>query len=260
MAIDCNNPKNDQERSLCSCYVATQANKTAADTYAANSAAYAAKSAAHERESGRHDKWRNMSGEFANWATRKKQLEDERKQTGEGINPQSGWCKNDYGDGWESVERWANWANVGRMNCGRTAANVSQTIWNEGYNTAEPIVPPHPGNPPQFSLVSNIQCCSQIFSDINVNRGDLSISEISQNCDQRINAELNNPSVPAAPTQPPTQPPTEDTKEKPTEEKLTEENQMFLIIIIIILLSLSSISFIPIIFFSMSSNNIKVAA
>ena len=82
--------------------------------------------------------WENMSGDFQRWANRKRELQNERKQTGEGINPQGQWCKNDHGEDWETDERWANWANVGRMNCKRTGSGINQVLDREGYNGDKP--------------------------------------------------------------------------------------------------------------------------
>ena len=82
--------------------------------------------------------WENKEGDFAGWRDRQKQLQDERKQTGEGIDPQGQWCKNDHGQDWETHERWVNGANVGRMNCKRTESGINQVLDREGYNAAKP--------------------------------------------------------------------------------------------------------------------------
>lgn len=247
MGVDCNNPKNDQERSLCACLAATEANKRASNAYTAQLAIYNAKFSAHERESKRFQEWQGMYGEFQNWADRKKQLQDERKIWNtcivwSGVYGHDDWCRNDTGFARQTGAGQHGCAlGWGRGECQRDNDQVNKQLIDEGYNRARPVVPPKP-DMPNFELVSNIQCCSQIFSDIKVEGGNLKMAEISQDCQQRIINEINKPT----PTPPPTTPPTTAAPTGPLSSSvatssLTENTPMFVIIGIISLISISSI-------------------
>lgn len=267
MSTDCQNPKNDQERSLCSCLVATEANKRASDAYTAQLAIYNAKFAEHERENRRLQQWQNKINDFQKfqkydgvnrefWANQ----HDGTCWAGENWGAANDWCHNAANNkGYDGENYWAKewgWCSArwGNFKCKKPDEIVNAQI-NE-YNSVKPNVPPHPGNTPQFELKNNIQCCSQIFSDITVQgKGDIELNNISQNCSQRLNEELNKI------TQPPKSETTSTTTPAPKSSNISSNtlessqiNNEFLIIMII-LLSLC-VSFIIIIIFVMNTEDI----
>lgn len=254
MTIQCSNPKNAQEQSLCSCKQATDAMVGILRAYETLSTNYTSDLTNYNREKKRHDEWRNMSGEFASWATRKQQLIDERKNTrnwaceGASWDGRGGWCSNDHGGDWEfdhhSKDSWQVCSFTHK--CRRKSDAINKILRDEGYNRAEPSVPGVPQSP-VFKSENTIQCCSQIFNDINISGGPATFSNINQNCSQRINEQLNAP----APTSAPTSAPTLDKENEDGEEvdKADESNQTTIIIIIIIVLLLISSSSIGGVFF-----------
>lgn len=269
MPIDCTSANlSQQEKTLCTCKLATDAMVKTLKVYETLSTNYTSDKTAYDREKKRHDQWRNMSGEFANWATRKKQLIDERKNTnswaceGASWDGRGGWCSNDHGGDWEfdhhSKDSWqvCSWTHK----CRRKGDAINRILRDEGYNRAEPNVPGIPQSP-QFNSQNTIQCCSQVFSNISVEGGAAEFSGINQNCQQQLNNELNKPtptsapepSQPSQPTSAPTSAPTSEPTSEPTsttiqenkQKQFTNQNMIIIIIIIVILflsLSCSSIS------------------
>lgn len=257
MPIDCTSANlSQQEKTLCTCKLATDAMVKTLKVYETLSTNYTSDKTAYDREKKRHDQWRNMSGEFANWATRKQQLIDERKVWNSciawsGVYGHDDWCRNDTGFAKQSGANQHGCAlGWGKGECQRDDGQVIEQLRREGYDRAEPNVPGIPQSP-QFNSQNTIQCCSQVFSNISVEGGAAEFSGINQNCQQQLNNELNKPtptSAPepsqpsqptSAPTSEPTSEPTSTTIQENNQEQFTNQNMIIIIIIVILFLSLS---------------------
>ena len=243
MPVDCSKPTSSltqQEQTLCTCKQATDAMVKTLETYETLSLNYTNDKTAYDREKKRHDEWRNMSGEFANWSTRKQQLIDERKTWNNciawtGVYGHDYWCRGDTGFAKQSGAGQHGCAlGWGRGECQRDDGQVIEQLRREGYNNAEPNIPGVP-QPPVFKSENTIQCCSQIFSNINVSGAPTEFNNINQNCSQQINDALNAP----APTSAPTSAPTLEVDEG---DKSNQTPIIIIIIIVVLLLILSSSS------------------
>lgn len=250
MTTDCSSVNlNTQEKNLCSCKLATDTMVKTLETYTANYTAYTDYVTARNLAIQKQNNWKNMTGEYSNWATRKKQLTNEIKNTinwaceGASWDGRFGWCSNDHGGDWEfdhhSKDSWQACSFTHK--CKRKTSSVDRILREEGYNAAEPIIPSE-RQAPQFTSNNNILCCSQLFSNINVQGGAAEFSNINQNCQQQINNALNNPST----TSPPTTSPSEDDITSPNEDDTTpttlksNDNTIVFIITIVILCTLMS--------------------
>jgi hypothetical protein len=261
MAIDCNNPKNSQEQNLCSCKKATDTMASALEKYTTDYTAYTDYVTARNAAIQKYDRWKNMSGEYSNWATRKQELTDEKKTWNNcvlwtGIFNHDDWCQGDTGFAKQTGANQHGCAlGSGKGECQRNDSQVNEQLRREGYNAAEPSIPSE-RQVPQFTSNTNILCCSQIFNDISVQGGAADFSNINQNCQQRITNELNySPPAPASPpptvsppapaSPPPTVSPTppESLPTAPESPPETEaDNKTVFIIAIIIMLFIISMS------------------
>jgi hypothetical protein len=263
MAIDCTKPNlSQQEQSLCSCKLATETMIKTLNQYTKDYLAYTDYIANRNNIIEKHNKWRNMSGEFSNWATRKKQLQNERRNTrnwaceGASWDGRGGWCSNDHGGDWEfdhhSKDSWQVCSFTHK--CRIKGDAINRILTDEGYNRAEPSIPGE-RQPPRFDSQNNIQCCSQIFSDISVQGGAAEFSGINQNCQQRITNELNKPaptpaagsplststpstSTPSTST-PSTSTPSTSTPSTSTPSTSTNQQMIIIVIVIVIILLMS---------------------
>lgn len=254
---DCNNPKNDNERALCSCLSATN---LAVQTGIQNDnlrAEYTLESASYNRWKIIHDDWINKRNNY-------------QKYSGRWGRSDSFWSneRGMYHCGW-ATDSWSNWDNScsnrtdGKYIVDRNANNN----WCEGrkgifkcvkkdnviqseiseYNSAEPLTDPQnsskrwQGVPqPQLQLnpinMQGLTCCSQLFSNINVGQ-EFNLSA-TQNCSTQINNTLATPPTP--PTPPPRSgepvPVTEIKTINNKEETTQSNNNLFYIIIILIVL------------------------
>jgi hypothetical protein len=262
MPVDCTKPNlSQQEQSLCSCKLATETMIKTLDQYTKDYLAYTDYIANRNNIIEKHNKWRNMSGEFSNWATRKQQLIDERKIWNNciawsGVYGHDDWCRGDTGFAKQSGAGQHGCAlGWGKGECQRDDGQVIEQLRREGYNAAEPSIPGE-RQPPRFDSQNIIQCCSQIFSNINVSGGPTEFSNINQNCQQQLNNELNKP-APAAGSSPSTSTPStstpststpststpstsrSSTSRSSTSTPSTSTNQQMMIIIIVIILLMS---------------------
>ena len=256
MAIDCTKPNlSQQEQSLCSCKLATETMIKTLNQYTKDYLAYTDYIANRNNIIEKHNKWRNMSGEFSNWATRKQQLIDERKIWNNciawsGVYGHDDWCRGDTGFAKQSGAGQHGCAlGWGKGECQRDDGQVIEQLRREGYNAAEPSIPGE-RQPPRFDSQNNIQCCSQIFSDISVKGGAAEFSGINQNCQQRITNELNKPaptpaagsplstSTPSTST-PSTSTPSTSTPSTSTPSTSTNQQMIIIVIVIVIILLMS---------------------
>lgn len=257
MAIDCSKPNlTQQEQNLCSCKLATETMVNTLNKYTADYTAYTDYITTRNAIIEKHNRWKNMTGEFANWATRKQQLIDERKTWNtciawSGVYGHDDWCRNDTGFAKQTGAGQHGCAlGWGKGECQRDEGQVIEQLRREGYNALEPSIPSE-RQPPRFDSQNNIQCCSQIFNDINVQGGAAEFTNINQNCQQRITNELNK-QVPttatttaastttAATTSAPTTAASTPTQE--SESQSTNQNTIIIIIIVVLFLLLLSSS------------------
>lgn len=200
MPIDCNNPRNDQERNLCACQQSTNALTNALNSYETKYTAYTSSVAEYNRQ---HSDWQTRHSAWqSNRNARRNVLANEEKWAGCGACGSNPGCPG----GW----RWERNANgCGALNwgceqvCKRTDETINRDIsgWDaENPQPAQPnrdaIVLASPSPPSNL----NIMCCSQIFSDIQVEGGDVNLRNVSQNCQQQIQNKLNEPDPPPEPT------------------------------------------------------------
>lgn len=186
MVVDCKNPRNDEERNLCACKNATEAFTKLVDQYTVDLEN-------HSKDTAKHSRWKNKSGEYSKWGDRLKNIQDEIKVWNNcvawsGIFGHHDWCQQDTGFGTQiSAGQHGCLKGWGKGECKRTPDQVEKQMTEEGYYRDEPSIRPKPSSIPN----TNIQCCSQIFSDISVTNGNAKLNDISQNCSQRINDALN---------------------------------------------------------------------
>lgn len=131
----------------------------------------------------RIQEWTSRTGEFKRFGDIERTLRGEEKITGEGINPRPGWCRDDFGNGWNSIRRNVNWANVGRMVCARTDDEIKRLFaHNNEYQSIKPIAPPLPVKAKLDEVPVTIQCCNN-----SINLGsNTEASDILQVCEQSI--------------------------------------------------------------------------
>jgi hypothetical protein len=127
--------------------------------------------------------------------------------------------------------------------------------WNS--RNPQPTEPTFNENPPTAPSGNNIQCCSQLFSDISA--ASVNFTNIQQQCSQTIQNQINDATRPPPTTPPPTTPPPTTrppttrppTTPPPTTQslaqlleqmKIPQEAIIFFIILVIILSSLSLFS------------------
>lgn len=217
MEINCETTKNAQEIQLCSCKLAAETYKKLYEEYTKKRAQYAVDSASYQRWRDIHNQWKNKTGEFEKWnailgskdLTFFKELwaggqrgwynDCQDRVNNENYNWQCGNSaavpsKNIY-DPWgfyayeTPTARGAGPCRWLEARCKRR--DDSKAKIDNDYNAVEPRVDPKTNRvwlhvsaptddarPPSYTGV----CCSQIFEDIQVDGGDVSINDIQQKC------------------------------------------------------------------------------
>ncbi len=210
--VNCDNPKNDQERSLCACKRTTDALTDALNDYKEQYKTYEKLHASWRNWKDKYERWKVNSGEFDFLQKEKETLEGEKYLwnncvseaaafTWAGESKKHEWCQNDM----EGAGRGRDWYHFSgdRDNCFLSAKGVCKRT-QEGIDkalkvTKEAVKPTKADDgktwfgvaeptPPEFNFEGNIQCCSQIF-DINTT-GETNFEKISQNCSQKISEAL----------------------------------------------------------------------
>lgn len=229
MPINCDNPRNDQERSLCSCSRATDALSSALKTYETRLAEYSANKAEYQRK---YQEFQNSKGDYDRRANQERD-----RLAREEAGMACGGCGT-------SQHCWHGWYQVGEGRCGFANAGCYRICkrnndWiDRDFGTwkaanSEPIPPvDSSGESPQAPSNMNIQCCSQIFSDIKTNGGNVDFSNVNQDCSQRINERLNANDPPPSPAVVP--PPLEVVPPSPPEE-IKNDGIIILFILLIVL-------------------------
>lgn len=240
MAIDCKNPKDTNERNLCDCQNAVSTLKTAFDIYKIN--------LEQRRISDqRLADWQNMTGEFSDWAIKKKQLEDKTKVWNNcvvwtGVYGHNDWCEADTGFGRQSgANQYGCPLSQGKGECKRTTDQVTKAMTDLGYYSQKPSLL-EVGQPPSNI---NITCCSQLFNNISTTGGDVNISNVTQECYTKLNETINatpgtTPGTPPG-TTPGTTPGTPPGTTPATTTEITSDI-LIIIIIVVVLLLISCIS------------------
>lgn len=209
-SIDCSNPKNANERSLCACSESVKTYKRLVDQFDIDKANYASDMASYNRWKNLHNEWAGKSGKYSKW-------KDIISSKDHSFSDNAG-IYNDCGDinntsktnnkcsqkasernmydssGFYSYENYktsgtgpCHWVGV---RCKRTESS-KQKIDND-YNADRPQSDPEDSSKvwlnrsppidssdaPSYSGV----CCSQIINRITNSGGDVNISNISQEC------------------------------------------------------------------------------
>jgi hypothetical protein len=284
MAIDCTKPNlSQQEQSLCSCKLATDTIVKAYDNYQLELLDFVSKDASYIRWNQKYTRWQNKTGEYEKY----KKYDGVNREFW--ANSHDGTCW--WGENWNAAHDWCHWAanqkgydgenywakswgwcsgRHGNFLCKKQDETVNNQ--NNAYKADMPITDPDsdkqwfnfsPPVKPELNISNNnILCCSQIFSDINVSGGPTEISNINQNCQQRIINELNNPAPTPSTSTPSTSTPststpststpststpststpstsTPSTSIPSTSTPSTSTNQQMIIIVIVIILLMS---------------------
>lgn len=259
MAIDCNNPKNQQEENLCTCQKATNALVSSLERYERDYTNYTSKlteyNQAYKSWQDKHGEWRrNRDGE-------RQRLADEDSYRGCGACGSNAGCQGGWR--WERNNNGCHGSWLPGTGCEQVCRRNNDTIDRDmsGWysRNSEPGEPnkggmvPDPPKPPENNT---IQCCSQIFSDIQVQGGNATLKDINQNCSLRIQQTLTAPPppAPATPTPPPRQPPISGSGSSPSTSggsggssggsKGGDDNKrmmMIIIIAIIVLILIASV-------------------
>jgi hypothetical protein len=259
--INCNNPKNQQERSFCDCEKAVKNMTTQISNYEKRYKTYQADLQSYNRWKQRHEDWKNLRGHFQRFGDLKNNLRNERRNWNNCVawnetnaGKHNDWCQNDVGQGWYHTGQDGGGCSLGfgKGVCGRTDEEVDRVMADSLKKvepTADPLIsskkwlgmgePVQPLQPPS----SDILCCSQIFSDINVQDADMNISDINQDCGKRLSEQRNNPSSSALASSINTLSsqsvfPTNTSSATSDSAILGLDRNMFIIIIVIVFLSL----------------------
>jgi hypothetical protein len=261
MPVDCNNPKNNQEQALCSCKQATDTFTKSYDDYNKKYNEYKSDLDSYNRWVNKHEDWKALRGDFKWIADKKSNLANEHKEWNNCVawnETQSGkhsdWCNNEN-YGWEHVGQSGGgcWPGFGKGVCARTSWRVDQEIQGDISNS-EPKADPQDSSkywlgmpvpqPPQQPNGTNIMCCSQIFSDINVKDGNANISNISQNCSLQLEQQLSKStstaaSLPTTSTPTTTSTPATTGTSTPGTPSDTQTTLIFMVLLIVLLLCFS---------------------
>ena len=168
--------------------------------------------------------WTTMTGDFARFAVKKAELENDRKYTGQGYKPNCDqWCKNDNGQAWGvGADRFTGGCcDYGFCSCKRTAQQVMNELNEFGYEAARPTYTnwcrsqPQPqaasatqidwcadkpeGTYPNRSMYGNLQmtplppldCCANVIGNVGT------VENVSQSCTINMNAALEQLNTPA---------------------------------------------------------------
>jgi len=207
MTIDCKTPRNDQEKSLCACLQATDAYSRLIGIYEDALEEYAFSSASYQRWKTIHDRWKAKTNEYSrfrgrwgNWGKPDSFRSNERGMSRCGY-------RSDSWDDWDdhcrehdfrfSVDRNDDAWTYCAFLCRKDASAVESE--KKEYSHAEPVADPENLNKvwkgmqvpskPVYPPGSNILCCSQIFTDINIGN-DANFENINQECRMKIQKEL----------------------------------------------------------------------
>ena len=196
----CDNPDllngNPQLQSACDCRKAMIALKNSQRIYQNQMQKYNDDMTKYNDQMAKHTRWRNKSGEYSNWKNREEQLRNDSKPWNNCVDwlRASGsstheWCRTDHGSDWyhSGATGEGCFPGFGKGLCKLTNIGIDNIIRKEGYYALEPSIPLQPQIPTP-PTGNNIVCCSQLFS--NINASNVNFENISQNCSQIINNNI----------------------------------------------------------------------
>lgn len=194
------------------------------------------------------NRWSNRSGEYDVYRLNRENRSRDRKETGEGVNPQNHWCTNDFGNGWEVDGRLVNVFNVGRMSCRKTQAQLD--LEEQDYRNAKPsFTEPEPkdnqGSYAHQTPVQNdtvIQCCANILNM----KGEA--TNVVQSCHTALETQIKNALNPPTPKNNMSNPVKNTANSKLTNTNNTNNTRNIILMIficIIFILSVSSSILVP---------------
>jgi len=211
--MSCANPNTPALKSLCAC-------ESAANMLAESLRTYQAEKLAHTTACNNYkNAWATYQTKHQNWKTNRQnkinELTNEQRIWNNcvlwtGVYGHDDWCQSDTGFGKQTGASQHGCAyGQGKGECKRTSDQINNDLGPWLSQNPEPSQPPGGTNgvcapcstcePPSGI---NIQCCSQVFSDIN-SGNNLTIESI-QNCQQEIKQQI----AAATTTPPTTTPPT----------------------------------------------------
>jgi hypothetical protein len=222
MTDPCNNgdirSKNMQLNMACGCKEATELYAARVKQFNTENEQYAIDFEYYTSVQQNRNDWKNKINDYAVWKTKETQLQNDTRRF-KTCRPYTGtmaeWdsvCKQDYGNGWfvlpkinDSFEGCGLFA---KGLCQRSPSQVTADLKVLGYNAFEPPQVTEPKKPTPVEA-ANILCCSQNISGLTAD--NVSISGVSQNCNQTISTMIQN-SLNQQPTiTPPTKTPPSNT-------------------------------------------------
>ncbi len=265
MPIDCANPKNKAESSLCACQKAVDLMEENLRVYEKRLEDYSTNLASYNRWKSALSDWENKTGVYADWQNKISSMNTVfpvmtrwEKVCGTNLvnTPEANWQCGNTADQNKLYDPWGFYCyeqfagnTVCNLNlrCARTQQSKDKII--NDYNAIKPTSDPLDSNKkwtedqkpqtPQQNVVNNILCCTQLFQDIQSD-SDIDFSNISQQCSQKINDRLQNDS-------PQVQAPTKVAKKNKTKIQTTtiapsKISNITIIVVVIVILCSSSIS------------------
>ena len=202
MSDQCNNKpllaSNVQLQALCACEIATDNFVKLTDTYQNNYTSYNTRLADYTKKSQQYDiDHSSWNSKFDDYTHSQKNITKEWSNCVDGSACNVGhddWCKNDLGQDYVDARQCV------QSNCGlyrKGLCKLSDSALNDSYaswkkNNAEPIAPDYNdvGNVPSAPSNNNIQCCSQLFSNISSVSGSVNVKDVVQQCTQNITSAI----------------------------------------------------------------------
>ena len=203
MTIECTNPKNASEVSLCACKSSADDYKRLVNAYDTQKINYTADSASYQRWISDHNDWKNKQGNYIRFKDVDFQQEIGSEMCwGQPRGNGDYQCKESarnkglpYHEGWIDIGKdsccsgcgWAWQKNTFKCNRSQDSINNANIEWKNTEPQIDPQnnkiwlnVPPPVDNaiPPVYQGV----CCSQIFEKITNSGGDINLDNISQTC------------------------------------------------------------------------------
>ncbi len=261
MPVDCNKPQNAQEQQLCSCKKATDSMATLINNYNKDLQTYKSNIDSRDRWLKQYNDWQNKTGNYSIWNERFNTVGTvlynklnwhtcNSLVNSDDANWQCGKMASDNSlyDPWDFYAK-ADYTMSGIGPCAWKGVACSRRSGsfriNNDYQSQKPSSDPLNSNkvwlnktapiPPAPLPSSNINCCSIIFSDIDVKSGNVNIQNVNQNCSQKISTKLSQSNS------------IQNTNSSPNSsqnEDMTQQIILVSVVVILVLLIMSSFTFI----------------
>ena len=178
--------------SLCACSASSSALQSALTSYENQFTLYNTEQANYSTYVNAQAKWLELYNTEQNSFSSQRQGSSTCAPAGNCQNS-AGGCQNGWGsDGTISgnVDNCNIWGvSTGcRVQCSPNQATISNHMSSWQNSNPAPAVVVNPGNSPSAPSGINIQCCSQLFSNITAN--SVNFSDINQQCGQKIGAQI----------------------------------------------------------------------